>query len=277
MFIKVLNKIRKYNKNRPAVNIGRKLITGQEASDFIKIRLLSDEPAMICRIGASELDYLINALVVNKWTIRKYFKYIKHEVDVLNWNESIIHNMINWSGFYPHSNENAKKYITLMLNDLKYVDILGSWLDKEVLFKNVLKAATYISLRDLEPYYHPNPWSEILRNKKVLVIHPFEETIKSQYKKRELLFSDQRVLPKFELITLKSVQTIAGNKSEFSNWFEALAYMKAQIDAIDFDIAIIGCGAYGFNLSAHVKRLGKKAVHLGGAVQVLFGVKGKRW
>ena len=42
-------------------------------------------------------------------------------------------------------------------------------------------------------------------------------------------------------------------------------------------MALIGCGAYGFHLAAHVKRRGKKAVHLGGALQLLFGIKGKRW
>ena len=44
-----------------------------------------------------------------------------------------------------------------------------------------------------------------------------------------------------------------------------------------YDIAIIGCGAYGFHLAAHVKRSGKKAIHLGGATQLLFGIKGNRW
>lgn len=53
--------------------------------------------------------------------------------------------------------------------------------------------------------------------------------------------------------------------------------MKNEINKTDFDIAIIGCGAYGFSLAAHVKRIGKKAVHLGGATQLLFGIIGKRW
>jgi hypothetical protein len=53
--------------------------------------------------------------------------------------------------------------------------------------------------------------------------------------------------------------------------------MEEQIGQADFDIAIIGCGAYGFPLAAHVKRMGKKAVHLGGATQILFGIRGKRW
>jgi hypothetical protein len=53
--------------------------------------------------------------------------------------------------------------------------------------------------------------------------------------------------------------------------------MKSEIDKVDYDICLIGCGAYGFHLAAHVKRTGKKAVHLGGALQLLFGIKGKRW
>jgi hypothetical protein len=53
--------------------------------------------------------------------------------------------------------------------------------------------------------------------------------------------------------------------------------MKAEIDKQDYDVCLIGCGAYGFHLAAHIKRSGKKAVHLGGSLQLLFGIKGKRW
>ena len=46
---------------------------------------------------------------------------------------------------------------------------------------------------------------------------------------------------------------------------------------MNFDIAIIGCGAYGFPLAVKLKKAGKQAIHLGGAAQLLFGIKGKRW
>ncbi len=85
------------------------------------------------------------------------------------------------------------------------------------------------------------------------------------------------MLPQFELSTVKAVQTIANNKAGFKDWFEALDYMKKKIDQTDYDIALIGCGAYGMPLAAHVKRMGKKAVHMAGWTQVLFGVYGRRW
>ena len=53
--------------------------------------------------------------------------------------------------------------------------------------------------------------------------------------------------------------------------------MENEVDKHDFDIALIGCGAYGFPLAAYVKRKGKKAVHFGGSLQLLFGIRGNRW
>ena len=76
---------------------------------------------------------------------------------------------------------------------------------------------------------------------------------------------------------IKAVQSLAGEKNPFENWFQALEFMKDQILKKDFDIALIGCGAYGFPLAAHVKKIGKQAIHMGGSLQILFGIKGKRW
>lgn len=74
------------------------------------------------------------------------------------------------------------------------------------------------------------------------------------------------MLPKFELKTIRAVQSIAGNRPpEHRNWYSALKFMEKQIDkAGEFDVAIIGCGAYGMPLGAYIKRLGKIAVHMGG-------------
>ena len=53
--------------------------------------------------------------------------------------------------------------------------------------------------------------------------------------------------------------------------------MQRRVQKIDFDIALVGCGAYGMPLAAHCKQMGKQAVHLAGWLQVLFGIKGTRW
>ena len=53
--------------------------------------------------------------------------------------------------------------------------------------------------------------------------------------------------------------------------------MKKEIAHRDFDVALIGAGAYGLFLATECKRLGKVGIHIGGATQLLFGILGKRW
>ena len=95
--------------------------------------------------------------------------------------------------------------------------------------------------------------AKVLKGKRVLVVHPFVESIKYQYEyNREQLFTNPDVLPEFkELILIKAVQTQANAKDpRFNDWFEALQYMKDEIDKHEYDIALIGCGAYGTCLAA---------------------------
>lgn len=65
---------------------------------------------------------------------------------------------------------------------------------------------------------------------------------------------------------MKPVQSIADNKEglPYETWFDALNDMKSKIKEIDFDIAIIGAGAYGMFLAQYVKTLGRQAIHGGG-------------
>ena len=52
-----------------------------------------------------------------------------------------------------------------------------------------------------------------LKDRIVLVVHPFSKTIRSQYMKHrrgQLLFSRQDILPEFQLKTVKSIMTLAG-------------------------------------------------------------------
>jgi hypothetical protein len=252
---------------------------GQAASDLIFDTLNKDAPCMVARIGASEMNCYANYIQVRLPWKERIWKYIKGENNFAFWDHRTISGMCDWSGYYPPTIQNLERYSRLLAKDTTHVDILGSWMKSEMLLTLELKTAKTVRLEDLEPYRHTNPWSRVLEGKRVLVIHPFEDSIRTQFAKRALLFPNSPVLPTFELLTLKSVQSITGNwqNTGFADWFEALDHMKKQIDMLDFDIAIIGCGAYGFHLAAHIKHLGKKAVHLGGATQLLFGIMGRRW
>lgn len=240
-------------------------IGGEASALAIRDLLQTKAPAMVARFGSVEIKGVLYPRM--PWPIRKLM------------HGRVFSSMQNNAGFFSISNEAMEKFSKLMIEDMQLLDILGSWRIEEMLLQKQFHKAVRIELKGLEPYLSAHPWSAVLEGRKVLVVHPFNTTIERQYHdKGHLLFSDKKVLPKFKsLETIKAVQTIAGNKQEFDDWFMALDSMKAAIDSKDYEVAILGCGAYGFPLAAHIKRMGKQAVHLGGATQILFGIKGLRW
>lgn len=254
-------------------------VRGQEVSDRIRALLEGDRPCMVGRLGGSEMDVIVRYLHEEdpKPFLAKAGEYIRGRRPAFWLDERVVSNLCSFSGFFPDSRELAIKFSQDMLRDMQQLDILGSWQEQESEVDAYLTNAVRVPHGELQPYRHANPWSEALAGRKVLVIHPFDQSILSQWQKRELLFKDPRVLPKFDLIMMKSVQSLLLTKVPFRDWFEALDSMIVKIDQTDFDIAILGAGAYGLPLAAHVKRIGKKAVHLGGVTQMLFGIRGKRW
>lgn len=238
----------------------------------ISAMLLSDAPCMIARFGSVELQSVVDSLFPP--TLKNAVRFVKGEIPSWGYAPSTMRTMHINAGFFPATKSMLDRFGELMVECMPMVDMLGSWRPEESLVMSYMPDVTRVPLYTLEPYYFDNPWMPALEGKRVLVVHPFEDTIRKQYERYEKLFVDKRLTPQYELQTLRAVQSIAGNKpAEFDDWFQALDWMKAEIDRRDFDIAIIGCGAYGFPLAAHVKQIGKKAVHLGGAVQYLFGIK----
>lgn len=247
------------------------------ASTLISEALASNKPTMIARLGSTELLCMTNYLGVKQPDKYKSIKgYISNQTPPWWWNQSAINQLQNWSGFFPAQVDKVEQFCEMMIADLPNVDILGSWLKQESLFSEELSNAKKVMLEDLEPFFTPNPWTKMLEGRKVLVVHPFAETIKSQFSIREKLF-DNDLLPPFELEVIPAVQSIAGQKTEFEDWFAALDFMKEQIAKSNFDVCILGCGAYGFPLASFVKKIGKQSIHLGGVTQLLFGIKGSRW
>lgn len=234
------------------------------SNQYLTEKLSDVSPFMACRIGANEA-----------FTMRTFeFEHRKNK-------EKALKQLCNCAGFFPEEEAAIYQFKNLMEKAYGEADLCGVLqcpFDDYFINQYARRECKATILNYLEPFDLPYPWSMQLQNKKVLVIHPFEKTIRKQYEKRENIFENQYVLPSFELLTLKAVQTAAGEKdSRFSTWFQALDYMVSKIKTIDFDVALIGCGAYGLPIAAEIKKMGKQAVHVGGGLQILFGIKGKRW
>ncbi len=239
----------------------------QEGHDLIHEQLTQNSPLMISRLGSVELS-CIQFYLENRIHRKKPYT------------QRIRSSMSNPAGFFPTDDNSLDLFAQLYLQHFKHIDVLGVWFNtyEHVICNNHCTNAELVELCCLEPFRYTNPWSYRLKGKKVLVVHPFADSIRKQYEeKRQVLFPSADVLPEFELKTVKAVQSIAGSKVTFATWFDAYRHMCDEIAKVDFDICLIGAGAYGLPLASFAKQLGKQAIHLGGVTQILFGIKGKRW
>ena len=245
----------------------QKIHYGQEGHNRVAELVSRNESLLVARLGSVELSCLCFYLENRSSKKKGYSGKIKST-------------MSNPAGFFPVDDASLDAFAELYLEHLPQVDLMGVWFNpyEDVICNNYCGNAELVDLDCLEPFRFSDPWSSSLAGRKVLVVHPFVESIKNQYEgKRQLLFSSPDVLPDFELKTLKSVQSIAGSHVDFATWFDAYRHMCDEIAKVDFDICIIGAGAYGLPLASFAKQLGKQAIHLGGVTQILFGIIGRRW
>lgn len=258
------------------------ILNPEKSNLMIMEAIYKGNPFMISRLGTPEARCIMNYLDLAMREKKGLFNQMDAEFKSAanTWSDSVKTDLRDLVGFFPVTDDMLEKFALFYKECIKQTDAIGVWgfvPGETYLIEHYCPLAITYDPMALEPYFFDNPWSQALAGKKVLVIHPFSESIKKQLKQRKLLFANSKILPEFECTTIKAVQSIAGNKTEFENWFAALEYMQHQIDNADFDVALIGAGSYGLPLSAYVKQKGKIAIHIGGATQILFGIKGKRW
>lgn len=232
------------------------LLSSEEASELLQSFIRGTDPFLYSRWGGTEGNIVY-----------------RNRIGILE--KSVYKSGCNNSGIFPPTESMIKNYIDITEEAARQIDVLctGFWCRQvEELFRAYSPQAKLV-------YYGqgPGPWMYALRGMKVLVIHPFAALIEKQYLQRDKLFKNPKILPEFELKTYKAVQSLGGNE-QYNSWTEALNKMKKDISQIDFDIALLGCGAYGMPLGAFIKHdLNRKALHIGGALQIFFGIRGKRW
>ena len=153
----------------------------QSSNDIIFNLLSSGKPCMIARFGTTEINCINNYLTVhsNKSVIRKLYEYITDNTHTPWWNKKHFHTMCIYSGIFPESQETAEHFSERYLQDIPEIDILACHQYYER-FMPLRDDIERVQLEMLYPFFVERPWTRILKGKRVLVIHPFENTIKKQ-------------------------------------------------------------------------------------------------
>lgn len=241
---------------------GVKVLEAEAGNDLARAAVLRGEPFLFGRCGATEMRTVADKL--------------EHGGQFTDRTRQDIRNL---SGVFPTDDDTLNRFCDFYTRCAQSADLLALWdvgAEREVI--RVCRGTLFTKLRALEPYYHQSPWSSALAGKKVLVVHPFKDTVLRQYARREEIFPGTDILPAFDSLTVvRAVQGLAGQETGYQNWFDALAAMEQQMDEADYEVAILGAGAYSLPLAAHARDTGHVAIQMSGATQLLFGIKGKRW
>ena len=241
----------------------RELLRHEDANRHIHDLIVSGQPLLISRIGHTE------GRIVGEWLFRGgHYGQLTHKQAHQN------------AGIFPVEGSLLTRFSEIYSAALLDVDLLGFWQTSYQArwLASLPKRPLLAPLESLEPYFHPQPWSSALAGRRVLVVHPFARSIASQYRQhRQSLFTSPEILPEFELDVLAPPQTLAPATGGYADWQDALETVISQALARPFDVALLGCGAYGLPLGAAIKRAGRQAIHLGGSLQLLFGIRGRRW
>ena len=207
---------------------------------------------------------------------------------------SIARRMELHAGLWPPDKSNLDKWVFQMLEAIRLSDVLvAGWYEplkqpEEKLLNSTNTLAPRIPLRSLEPYYVAPElrWTQHLAGQRVAVVSSFAKTIKEQLEQRELIWpvATESLLPSnVEWVPIQTgyapalAQGVAGWPSDISSWDVAVNSVVKQVLESKASIALIGCGALGMIIGCELKKYGVIAIVLGGATQVLFGIKGGRW
>jgi len=250
----------------------RTILRGPAAHKKITELLRSGQPAAFGKLGDVEVKALSWHLGIKRW-------YALHRA-IPTYGEQELHQQ---AGVFPANEATYHHFCDLFGERLRDLDLCALWHNpgEHEITERFCPRAHWTDLTALEPYFNPAaPWSAALAGKRVLVVHPFEHSIRSQFaRRREIWAATPGLLPDFELLTLKSPYGFSANT--YADWFAMLGWLEERMSALardpGFDVALLGCGAAGIPLAVHAKRLGKIGLHTGGPTQLFFGIRGGRW
>jgi hypothetical protein len=205
----------------------------------------------------------------------------------------VVHNATFNAGLWPQTQ--LTSWVTHMQTEvLPHMDGMVEWnsqsAEKIVLDKYAPNSHRLV-LRSLEPYYQTDPdkqWTHVLPDH-IAVISPFADSIQTQVRKGlRSVWDKQPTLwthePRVSVIRtgcspfLDDIGPAAWPRAVLEKgWQEAVSMCVKQTLETGARVILVGCGALSLPIVVALKQVGIVAIHLGGATQILFGVRGKRW
>ena len=201
---------------------------------------------------------------------------------ILNRNTNIYDQMYSNAGFYCKDKKKAHQIF------LKWKNLYVAGVYNCDLMLDVVSCHSFQILGDLLnrintwrpslPYIEePSWWIENVINEykgTIGIVSYFKKDIESKLSIMDKIWGREM---KKKFIIVKSENTITGNEPD-DHWLQTFNKLKKRVkNQKEPGLWLVSCGCYGVPLCEDIKNNGKKAIYVGGLLQLLFGLKGKRW
>lgn len=199
------------------------------------------------------------------------------------------HHALSQSGIFPMEQSYLLRFVDFYLEHLRNLDSVGLFrhpIERELIARHQL-LVNFIDYEHQEPdrsipAHEENCYLPAFRDKRVLIISPFASTMveNARQDRFEAVWAKTGkswFFPK-SVISLELPYGVAPEtRKRYQSTNELFDELCEKISRIDFDVALIGAAGLNIPLVSHLKQQGKVAIALGGHLQVVFGVLGKRW
>ena len=249
---------------------------------YIQNKITNNKNFIIPRIAGEENNFAFIVEMINQRKIplnEETKKYLR------------VHIMKNNAGIKISNFDSAIKYSKCYLKAFEHCDMYTVWENWGAVYRAIKQSHDYITsvynsgddqgkiwafAFDIYHYLY-NPWTWALRGKRLLIISPFEESMKKKLDIRKEIYGVD-LFPDCEFVFIKPPQTQGDQESsefdiELNAFFSQLEKLKG-----DFDIALCSCGGYGNLVCDYIyDKMNKSAIYVGGVLQMYFGIYGNRW
>lgn len=246
---------------------------------YISAKTTEKQPFLIPRISGIE-----NNAAVFYHLISRKLGSTAHVKEVMR----LVPAMKNNAGIRLTDHLNTDHYSKRYLKAFEYCEFFGGWEIQGNYLPHIFQSHAYMMqtysskhafwalAMDIFHYIHADPWTQALRGKRILLVSPFEESLREKIGIRQKIYGVD-LFPECTFTFLKPPQTHADQPSR--PFREELNDFEKAIDARlpDFDVALLSCGGYANPIGSYIYEKGKSAIYVGGVLQMYFGILGSRW
>jgi len=256
-------------------------ISKREFINDLKKSIKNNTGYAIGKIGFAEQNWMYYEILLKKE---------KDPDKVRKFAEGLYFFGLKQAGIFPADPKFYIEFNKFYIPHVKNMDCLGicyrPW-ELEIIkyyeLKNKLIHYPYQQLNPIAPSFEKDCYLPHFKDKKILIICPFAKILAERATKEifEGVWSKTAKKKWFDPKSVDALEFPYGFTEEthkkYSTALDLFKHITTEIEKRDFDIALIAAAGLAIPIASHVKNMGKIGFSLGGHLQLIFGVIGKRW